>query len=135
MTVKVAYLTLGIIGIITAIPLIGDTVDFFKVLTFILLSFSIYILVKGRTEQFKKTGAILMIISCCLSLIGAIVFFAAVGSSVEVGSKLTDTQAMDAIDSLVGGGLISMVFSFPAWVLKIIAIVFSFIEYNKQKVK
>ncbi|EOB3523267.1 hypothetical protein ACIJEF_001260 [Enterococcus faecalis] len=134
--VRTSYLVIAIIGIITAVPILGSLVDVFKVLTLVLLGFSILILVKGKKGSYKKAGAVLMIISCCLSLVGALLIFSAMGSLTGVGSlgdTLTDEQAAYAVGSLIGGSMLGFIFSFPAWVLKIIAIIFSFIEYGNQK--
>ena len=134
--VKTSYLVIAIIGVITAVPVLGSIVDVFKVLTLILLGFSIFILIKGKKGSYKKAGAVLMIISCCLSLIGAIVLFSTLGGMTglrSAGDSITDEQAAYAVGSLIGGSMIGLIFSFPAWVLKIIAIIFSFIEYGNQK--
>lgn len=50
------YLVIAIIGIITAIPILGSIVDVFRILTFVLLGFSIYILVKQPKGSSKKPG-------------------------------------------------------------------------------
>lgn len=40
------YVTMTIIDIITAVPVLGGMIDVFKVLTILLLSFSIHVLAK-----------------------------------------------------------------------------------------
>lgn len=40
------YVTMAVIDIITAVPVLGGMIDVFKVLTILLLSFSIYVLAK-----------------------------------------------------------------------------------------
>lgn len=126
------YLVIAIIGIITAIPILGSIVDVFRILTFVLLGFSIYILVKQPKGSSKKTGAILMVISCALSLIGGLIMMGTVGSMAGIDTT-SDYETGQAVANLVGGSLMVMVFTFPAWVLKIIAIVFSFKASSELK--
>ena len=52
--ISTSYLVIAIIGIITAIPKLGAFMDTFRLLTFILLGFSIYILVKQPKEPITK---------------------------------------------------------------------------------
>lgn len=122
------YLVIAIIGIITAIPVIGGLIDIFNILTFILLGFSIYVLVKQAKGSTNKVGAILMIVSCALSLIGGLIVLGSIGSmsAIDVSNELSSYEAGQALGSMIGGSIIGMIFTFPAWVIKIISIVFVF---------
>lgn len=130
-------MAVAIIGIITAVPIIGSFFDLFRILTMVLLGFSIYLLVK-QPKEIKKTASILMIISCVLVLIGnllSIVSFASVASSVSdlSSSDSFSNESGEALGAVIGSSFLSMIFLFPAWVLKILAIVFSFQNSNRLK--
>ncbi|UUV98307.1 hypothetical protein [Vagococcus luciliae] len=125
------YVTMAIIGIITAVPVLGGMIDVFKVLTILLLSFSIYVLAK-QPKKVKKSGAILMIISCTLSLIGGLIVLGSVGNlSMIKGDSAYKTGAV--LGSFIGGSIVSYIFRLPAWILKILAIIFSFQASNQLK--
>lgn len=134
-SVRTSYLVIAIIGIITAIPILGGIVNFFNILTFVLLGFSIFILVKQPKGQAKKTGAILMVIACGLGLIGELVVLGSLGSlaTIDASQELSSYEAGQAFGALLGGSLMAMVFSLPAWVIKILAIIFSFKTYGELK--
>lgn len=119
------YLVIAIIGIITAVPILGTIVDVFKILTFILLGFSVYVLVKQPKDMVNKNGAILMIISCALSFVGGLILMGSLSSALLSG--------VTTVGSVVGGSLLVMLFSLTAWILKIIAIVFAFKASNELK--
>ncbi|MFW7421375.1 hypothetical protein ACODH8_14330 [Vagococcus fluvialis] len=125
------YLTIAIIGIITAVPVLGNMLDVFKILTFILLGFSIYVLIK-QPKRIKKTAAVLMIISCALSLIGGLIVLGALGS-ISTTDTMSSYEAGEALGTMVGGSILGMIFTLPAWVLKILAIIFSFQASSKLK--
>lgn len=73
-----------------------------------------------------------MVISCALSLIGGLIMMGTVGSMAGIDTT-SDYETGQAVASLVGGSMMVMVFTFPAWVLKIIAIVFSFKASSELK--
>ena len=125
------YLVIAIIGIITAVPVLGNLLDIFRILTFVLLGFSIFVLVK-QPKEIKKTAAILMIISCALSLIGGLVVLGAVGNLADIDTS-SSYEAGQAFGTLVGGSILGMFFTLPAWILKILAIIFAFQNSSKLK--
>lgn len=125
------YLTIAIIGIITAVPILGNMVDVFKILTFVLLGFSIYLLLK-QPKEIKKTASILMIISCSLAIIGGLIVLGVAGSIASTDA-MSSYESGEALGALIGGSILSFLFTLPAWILKILAIIFSFQASSKLK--
>ncbi|WP_429948776.1 hypothetical protein [Enterococcus sp. AZ101] len=82
------YMAVAIIGIITAVPIIGSFFDLFRILTMVLLGFSIYLLVK-QPKEIKRTANVLMIISCVLVLKCVISKFS--NFTAVLGDKVRDT--------------------------------------------
>ena len=76
-----------------------------------------------------------MVIACALSLIGGLIVMGSLGSlaAIDTTSNLSSYEAGEALGGAIFGSLLGMIFTFPAWIIKIIAIVFSFITYGKLK--
>lgn len=73
-----------------------------------------------------------MIISCALSLIGGLIVLGSVGNlSMIKGGSAYKTGAVLA--SFIGGSIVSYIFRLLAWILEILAIIFSFQASNQLK--
>ena len=131
--ISTSYLVIIIIGLITAVPKLGDFVDVFRLLTLISLGFSFFILLKQPKGPIKKTGALLMLISCLLSLIGEA--FLRILAYVQLQSIINNSLGGDlsgyAPIFVIIQGIIILLFIFSSWIIKIVSIIFSFITYGK----
>jgi len=123
------YLAIAIIGIITAVPILGSMIDIFKILTLVLLGLSIYALL-NQPKRIKNTASVLMIIACALSLIGGLIVLGSVGSMANIDNSY---DAGRALGGLIGGSILSIIFILPAWILKILAIIYSFKASSELK--
>lgn len=133
--ISTSYLVIAIIGIVTAIPKLGAFMDTFRLLTFILLGFSFFILVKQPNAPFKKTGALLMLISCLLPLFGEALL--SILGYIQLQSIINNSRGGELFNNspifVIMKGIVIVLFIFSSWIIKIIAIVFSFITYGKLK--
>ena len=133
--ISTSYLVIAIIGIVTAIPKLGAFIDIFRLLTFVLLGFSLFILVKQPNIPLKKTGALLMLISCLLSLFGETIL--SLLGYIQLQSIISNSMGGELFNNspifVIMKGIIIVLFIFSSWVIKIVAIAFSFITYGKLK--
>lgn len=121
------YVTMTIIDIITAVPVLGGMIDVFKVLTILLLSFSIHVLAK----QPKKWSHFNDYLMCFIFNRRINSSWISRKSMMIKGDSAYKTGAV--LGSFIGGSIVSYIFRLLAWILKILAIIFSFQASNQLK--
>lgn len=129
-------LAAGIISIILAIPFVGSILNFFNVLRIALLVLSILILVKIKGTNQPKNAAVLSIIANILGMIGSFIVFSTTtaATTAALADYASDADAAaTALGGAIGGGIIGSLFSFPAWILLILAAIFFMINSGKAK--
>ena len=132
--VWVLSLITAIIGTVTAIPFIGMRFNFYYIPSITMLVLSIIIMVKGKGLPVKKVGSILTIISVALSIICALILiFVAITKPPAFTPTMTNQETNGAIANIIALGIFTAIFTFPAWVLQIIATVFHYINFVKVK--
>lgn len=126
------YITMAVLGIITAIPILGNMLDIFGILTIIMFGIAIYLLAK-QPKTVTKTASTLMIISCILSVLGSLIILGSVGSLTTITETANDIDVATSMGGLAFGSIMALILQFPSWVLKILAIIFSFQNASKLK--
>lgn len=117
----------AILGVLFCVPTLGMFINPSGILDIVILLISIFILVKGRgNKNIKKLSSILMIFASGINLIGVMAMISAVSTQVATNSSAEATAG-----AVVGAGIGGSVFGIVSWIIRIIAVVFAFIEYNK----
>lgn len=131
--VRTLYLIIAILAIITAVPIIGWWVDSFRVFTLILAGLSLYLVIRLVKFEPLNIGAILMLVSCCVTLLGSILLL--VASVVSFQEFVFEPYNFN----LWFGNLFLTSFTYMyagiflvfGWIVKIVAIVFCFKHYTQ----
>ncbi len=123
----------GILSILLAIPVLSGFINPFSILTIVLFVLSIFILIKSKGTTITKTAPILAIISSILGVISSIIVAITLGASASmVANAASDAEAAGtAIGGILAGGFFASLFSFPGWILLILAAIFFLINASK----
>lgn len=128
------YVISVIIALITLIPILGNILDTFKLLTLILLGISIYIL-KNQPNEVSRNAAIIMIVSCSVTILTSILLFILNVGTPNVISKINPLNSLFYYGLHFGtkGVILYLMSIMTGGVLKIIALVLTLINHKKIK--
>lgn len=123
----------GILSILLAIPVLSGFINPFSILTIALFVLSVIILIKSKGTVITKTAPVLAIISSILGIIATIIVTVALGATASMASNAaSDAEAAgNAIGGILAGGFFASLFSFPGWILLILAAIFFLINASK----
>lgn len=130
-TVATLSLVNAILGTILLVPILSSFLSFGGLTHAAVIVISILILVKARNHQdMRKISSVLMILASVLGIIIIIFFLGSLtGSLLSAGNSDTISDAQ--IGSIIGSGALALLSGVIAWIIRLVATIFYYIDYSK----